>query len=75
MMGQSRKKKPGGGNSCAPSDKPFKIIEHRRERHAVAAKIRKGDEPPDSREFGSSWASPKDGKQYWVDHDEKWMRK
>lgn len=73
-MSRSRKKRPGGGIAAADSDKPFKAIEHRRERRAVHVALRHGDdlEPGD---YGNPYHAPKDGKQYWVDHDQRWMRK
>jgi hypothetical protein len=70
-MSRSRKKRPGGGIAIADSDKPFKIAEHRRERRAVSAAL-KG--PPHA-SYGDPWKAPKDGKQYWADHDAHWMRK
>lgn len=75
-MSRSRKKNPGGGIAIAASDKLYKKQEHRRERRTIrecllSDKIdhihRKG--------FGSPYNSPKDGKQYWADHNSKWMRK
>jgi hypothetical protein len=73
-MSRSRKKKPGGGMTIADSDKPFKAMEHRRERRATAAAIKRGDDPPVDN-YGNPWKAPKDGKQYWADHDDRWMRK
>lgn len=73
-MSRSRKRYPGGGITCAESDKPFKTSEHRRERRAVNAALRNGDEPA-LVIYGSPWKAPKDGKQYWIGHDARWMRK
>jgi len=74
-MTRSRKKRPGGGIAIADSDKPYKRMEHRRERRAAVAAIRSGDDPPHPKSFGDPYHSSKDGKTYWVDHDSKWMRK
>jgi len=73
-MSRSRKKRPGGGMAVANSDKPFKVTEHRRERRATSAALRCGIDPPNDI-YGNPWKAPKDGKQYWLDHDAKWMRK
>ena len=61
-MTRSRKKNPGGGFAVADSDKPFKVSEHRRERHQVAAALRHGREPDDPRVYGAPCRAPKDGK-------------
>jgi hypothetical protein len=73
-MSKSRKKHPGGGIAIAESDKPFKVMEHRRERRQVSASLKFGDEPLLA-VYGNPWKAPKDGKQYWIGHDAKWMRK
>ncbi len=75
-MSRSRKKHPGGGVAVASSDKRYKQFEHRRERTAVRSILRLGGEDlPAPKRFGDPWSSPKDGKQYWVDHNAAWMRK
>jgi hypothetical protein len=77
-MSRSRKKRPGGGIAIADSDKPFKLQEHKRERRAVRVILNSRDEdnePPHPKGFGNPWDSCKDGKQYWPDHNAKWMRK
>jgi hypothetical protein len=73
-MSRSRKKRPGGGIAIADSDKPFKVIEHRRERRQAYAALKGGEDPP-AVVYGNPWKAPKDGKTYWVDPDPKWMRK
>jgi hypothetical protein len=73
-MSRSRKKKPGGGIAVADSDKPFKTAEHRRERRAAAAALKGGNEPSPA-DYGNPYRAPKDGKQYWTGHDDRWMRK
>lgn len=73
-MSRSRKKQPGGGIAIADSDKPYKVQEHRRERRAVAASLRRGEEPTPA-VYGNPWKAPKDGKQFWPEHDARWMRK
>ena len=75
-MSRSRKKKPGGGIGAARSDKPYKKTEHQRERTAIrVALVKDTIDLVDPRKFGNPYKSPKDGKQYWVDHNAAWMRK
>ena len=66
------------GVTTATSDKPFKVDEHRAERHAVRAVIKRSlysdDRALHSKVYGNPWKSPKDGKQM-VDPNSKWMRK
>ena len=73
-MSRSYKKHPGGGIAIAESDKPYKIDEHRRERRAITRALKRGEEP-ESAIYGDPYKSSKDGKQYWLNHDAKWMRK
>jgi hypothetical protein len=60
------------------ADKPFKVDEHRAERHTVRAVARRSLDSDDralhSKVYGDPWKSPKDGKQM-VDPNSKWMRK
>ncbi len=78
-MSRSSKAKPHGGWTTAASDKPGKVIDHRRYRkyandlanvddwdHIAASKIK---------EDPYNW--PKDGKQYWPEgcRDHKFMGK
>ena len=66
------------GVTTAPSDKRFKVDEHRTERHAVRAVVKHSLDSDDralhSKVYGDPWKSPKDGKQI-VDPNSKWMRK
>ncbi len=77
-MSRSRRKMPVIGMTTAPSDKPFKVVEHRAERHAVRATIKHSLDGDDralySKVYGGPWKAPKDGKQI-VDPDSKSMRK
>lgn len=77
-MSRSKRKTPIIGLTTARSDKPYKVAEHRKERHAVAAIVKKtadGDDPLLHRSpYGNPWNAPKDGKQM-VDPKSKWMRK
>lgn len=52
--------------TSAPSDKPFKVTEHRRERRAAKRAVVPLDDVPHRKMFGNPWASEKDGKQ-WFD--------
>jgi len=74
-MSRSRKKHPIGGIAKARSDKPYKVTEHRRERHYVAQFLRREEEPL-PKDFGNPWGAPKDGKRWFApDDDWKWWRK
>lgn len=64
-MSRSRKHTPIHGHTCKESDKPFKVIEHRRERRIVRASISIDSDMPHPKTFGNPWASCKDGKSYW----------
>jgi hypothetical protein len=58
--------------------RPFKVDEHRAERHAVRATIKHSLDGDDralhSKVYGDPWKAPKDGQQI-VDPDSKSMRK
>jgi len=77
-MSRSRRKTPIIGVTTAPSDKPFKVDEHRAERHVVRATIKHSRDGDDralyAKVYGDPWKAPKDGKQI-VDLDSKSMRK
>ena len=77
-MSRSRRKTAIIGVTTAPSDKPFKVDEHRAERHAVRAVVKRSLDSDDralhSKVYGDPWKSPKDGKQM-IDPHSKWMRK
>lgn len=65
-MSRSRKK-PIHSITTAASDKPFKVIEHRRERHSarqVIANTMDMDDPRLHAVYGDPWNAPKDGKRY-----------
>ena len=83
-MGKSYKKKPGGGNCSSRRQKEFKVQEHQAERKIVRQQLTVAKalpldaidpDLPHPKEFGNEWSSPRDGKQYWIDHDKDWMRK
>lgn len=65
-MSRSRRKTPIVGMTTAPTDKPFKEAEHRRERRSVRTRVKQLDEIPDPKQFGNPWHGEKDGKQ-WLD--------
>jgi len=77
-MSRSRRRTPVIGMTTAPSDKPFKVDEHRAERHTVRATIMRTLDSDDralhSKVYGDPWKSPKDGKQM-ICPNSKWMRK
>jgi hypothetical protein len=74
-MSRSRRKTAIIGMTTAPSDKPFKVDEHRAERHAVRAVVKRSIDSDDralhSKVYGDPWKSPKDDKQM-VDPNSKW---
>jgi len=73
-MSRSRRKTPIRGN-CGDSDKPFKRVEHRRERRAVKVALAASEDPPHPKVFGNPWDSCKDGKYHMSDPGPKDMRK
>lgn len=76
-MSRSKKKHPGGGAASNLGQHLFKKKESRASRRAVRKVVSMGEYEnlPHDKEFGNEWASPRDGKQYWINHDDKWMRK
>ncbi|MBU3032394.1 hypothetical protein [Paracoccus marinaquae] len=63
-MSRSRKRTPVVGITTAPSDKPYKVAEHRRERRSAKVSIGNGAEPEHPKAFGDPWRGEKDGKAY-----------
>lgn len=74
-MSRSLRKVPIFGHAVADSDKPYKVAEHRRERHAARIAVRHGRDAPAPLAFGNPWKSNKDGKGYWLDAPPSAMRK
>lgn len=76
-MSRSKKKHPGGGITKGCGQHLFKTAESRAKRHRIRNLLQIGEyiALPHEKEYGNEWASPRDGKQYWLDHDAKWMRK
>lgn len=75
-MARSYRSTPRFGFTTSPSDKPYKVNEHRRERLAVRRAIgNEAEVMPHPKLFGDRWLSPKDGKVYWAGATEKFMRK
>lgn len=64
-MGQSRRKTPVCSVTCARSDKPYKVAEHRRERAMERVALRTGEEMVGRKAFGDPWKSNKDGKMWF----------
>ena len=76
-MSRSRKKTPIGGHTHAESDKPYKVMIHRRERRVASERLNTllhtGVDPEADdvtaldNDLGmfEPWESPKDGKSYW----------
>lgn len=77
VMSRSKKKNPGGGIGSSLYQHQYKKSESRAARRRVRSILCTGDydKAPHPKEYGNEWASPRDGKQYWVNHDAAWMRK
>ena len=76
-MSRSRKKHPGSTAAVCKSQKNGKIMASKRFRRLVKTLLSQGNEglPVKSIELTSSYDLGGDGKVYWVDHTEKFMRK
>ncbi len=76
-MSRSYKHNPGGGWTSSLGQIEFRKQENRAKRHKVKQLLNteQYNKMPHEKEFGNEWDSPRDGKQYWIDHDDKWMRK
>jgi hypothetical protein len=74
-MARSFRKSPIVPVSVAPTDKPFKVSEHRRLRRAVKVALLVGDDPPAEKAFGNPWNGRKDGKRYLAEPSPSAMRK
>jgi hypothetical protein len=76
-MSNSYKKQPGGGMCSTTAQKKFRSQENRRKRRKIKTLLlcEEYEILPTEKDFGNEWSSPRDGKQYWIDHDDKWMRK
>lgn len=76
-MSRSHKKNPGGGWGCNTEgqQKKYRSQENRAKRRKVKVVLLLNEEMPHEKEYGNEWSSPRDGKQYWLNHNAKWMRK
>jgi hypothetical protein len=80
-MARSFKTNPFIGWSGAPSDKAFKVSEHRKERHLVRQVIQTTGDDADCRLHRQDWGNPalgpKDGKAWCGGHasEEQALRK
>ena len=76
-MSRSRKKHPGGGwaGPKVKAQRAYRSQENRAKRREVRIRLLLDQEMPHEKEYGNEWYSPRDGKQYWVNYDSKWMRK
>lgn len=76
-MARSRKYTPVGGNTKSESEKWWKSVQNRRLRRKVKILLSKTIDDVDInlRDISSVWAAPKDGKTFWLNPDESWMRK
>lgn len=69
-MTRSRRKTPIMGNTTAKSEKWWKTEANRAMRRCPV-----DAEPPKKIEFSNIWDGPKDGKHYFKNAEDKWMRK
>ena len=76
-MTRSVKHHPGGGIASNAGQKKFRSSENKAKRTKVkqVLSVKEYDSMPHEKEYGNEWSSPRDGKQYWIKHDKKWMRK
>lgn len=76
-MSRSRRRTPISGITTAKSNKPFKVIEHRRERAMARTALVAGNENLlHHKATGNEWASPRDGKRWHGDSkDAHWYPK
>lgn len=75
-MSRSRKRNPGG-TYCGNSQHRGKKVASKRFRRKVKVMLHNesGELPVKSIEVTSPYDLGGDGKTYWKDHDERWMRK
>lgn len=78
-MSRSRRHTPIFGVTTSASEREYKAVAHRRERHHVRQQLPVAVDDSDRRlhrkPFGNPWAGPKDGKVYCSDVPRKDMRK
>jgi len=65
-MSRSHRRTPIIGVTKAPSDKVFKIKEHRRARRALKKIDLTEDDVPHEKQFGDPWRADKDGKNLFA---------
>lgn len=65
------------GMTAGGGQHKFKTKASRAKRRAVTQCLSTGnyDGLPNDRKYGNEWDSPRDGKQYLINPDPKWMRK
>lgn len=78
-MSNSKKKTPISGNTTKESEKKWKKEQHKKLRKKVKMLLQKRSEDLnidlDVRDISNIYLGPKDGKSYWVDYDDKFIRK
>lgn len=75
-MSRSRRKSPAGGMTTAVSDKPGKVLGHRKTRRAARSALIQGNEPaPTIKATENPWSYPKDGKTWFGDARPELLRK
>lgn len=74
-MSRSYRKTPIFGNCIAHSEKEDKRLANRKWRRITKQAIKSEKEPPRQREVSDIWKFKKDGKRYFRNFHEKWMRK
>lgn len=76
-MSRSRKKVPVSTFACCKSQKKGKIMASKRFRRLVKSLLSQGEEllPMKSHDVTSTYDLGGDGKTYWKNHTEEFMRK
>ena len=76
-MSRSRKKHPGGTIAVCKSQKAGKRLSSRMFRRISRILIKAGRDvlPMKGKEVVDEWNLGGEGKAFWPEHDDKWMRK
>jgi hypothetical protein len=74
-MSRSFRHVPITGITTAASDRPGKVLGHRRSRAAARTAMAAGAEAPSHRLTENPWTYPKDGKRWWRSPEARWLRK
>ena len=77
LMARSKRKSPVLGNAKAESEKKWKSFQHRKLRRKVNVLLSRSIDNVDLdvKDVSNIWAAPKDGKSYWRDCPDEFLRK